>query len=211
MGPATALILDAKSKWNSGEGSCAGAAVFDDYPLIAGGPRGTSFARARLVLHFKWLCFFRLGSKQTRASVWSHARKFAAAGKNRGIVRSLIWIDLCRFLRARGVPAVAAIVASTALVGCQHCDRVCAPRPAVAETSCCAQQVLAAVRAVAPHAVISPIVLALLFYAAIVPIGLLKRIFGNDPLRLRADRAADSYWITRDSSESAPGSMKHQF
>jgi len=61
------------------------------------------------------------------------------------------------------------------------------------------------------HAVISPIVLALLFYAAIVPIGLLKRIFGNDALRLRADRAADSYWITRDSSDSVPGSMKHQF
>jgi hypothetical protein len=54
-------------------------------------------------------------------------------------------------------------------------------------------------------------VLALLFYGAIVPIGLLKRIFGNDSLRLQADRAANSYWITRDTSEAAQSSMKQQF
>ena len=61
------------------------------------------------------------------------------------------------------------------------------------------------------HAVISPIVLALLFYGVIVPIGLLKRMFGNDSLRLQADRAAKTYWITRDSSASALSSMKQQF
>jgi hypothetical protein len=61
------------------------------------------------------------------------------------------------------------------------------------------------------HAIVSPGVLALLFYGAIVPIGLLKRIFGNDSLRLQADRAANSYWITRDTSEAAQSSMKQQF
>jgi predicted membrane metal-binding protein len=61
------------------------------------------------------------------------------------------------------------------------------------------------------HAIVSPVVLVLLFYGAIVPIGLLKRIFGNDSLRLQADRAANSYWITRDTSEAAQSSMKQQF
>lgn len=61
------------------------------------------------------------------------------------------------------------------------------------------------------HAVVSPIVLALIFYVAIVPVGLLKRIFGSDSLRLKADPAANSYWITRDSSDSALSSMKQQF
>jgi hypothetical protein len=61
------------------------------------------------------------------------------------------------------------------------------------------------------HSIISPIVLALLFYGAIVPIGLLKRMFGKDSLRLQSDRAANTYWITRDSSESALSSMKQQF
>jgi hypothetical protein len=61
------------------------------------------------------------------------------------------------------------------------------------------------------HAVISPVVLALLYYGSIVPIGLLKRMFGKDSLRLQADRAANTYWITRDSSDAALSSMKQQF
>jgi hypothetical protein len=61
------------------------------------------------------------------------------------------------------------------------------------------------------HAVVSPVVLALLYYSAIVPVGLLKRMFGKDSLRLQADQTASTYWITRDSSESALSSMKQQF
>jgi hypothetical protein len=61
------------------------------------------------------------------------------------------------------------------------------------------------------HAITGPIVLALLFYGAVVPIGLLKRMFGKDSLRLQADRAANTYWIIRDPSESALSSMKQQF
>jgi hypothetical protein len=61
------------------------------------------------------------------------------------------------------------------------------------------------------HAIVSPVVLALIFYVAIVPVGLLKRIFGNDSLRLKADRAAKSYWIERDPSNSALSSMNQQF
>jgi predicted membrane metal-binding protein len=61
------------------------------------------------------------------------------------------------------------------------------------------------------HAVVSPVVLGLIFYVAIVPVGFLKRIFGNDSLRLKADRTVNSYWIERDPSNSALSSMKRQF
>ena len=61
------------------------------------------------------------------------------------------------------------------------------------------------------HAIVSPVVLALIFYVAIVPVGLLKRMFGNDSLRLKADRAANTYWVDRDPSDSALSSMKRQF
>ena len=58
------------------------------------------------------------------------------------------------------------------------------------------------------YGVVSPITLALLFYACVAPIGWIMRTTGKDPLRLRLDRASNSYWLTR---ESPPGSMKNQF
>jgi hypothetical protein len=57
--------------------------------------------------------------------------------------------------------------------------------------------------------IVSPIVLGLLFYTTILPVGLLMRAAGKDPLRLRPSRA-DSYWIRRDPSGSG-SDMKHQF
>lgn len=60
-------------------------------------------------------------------------------------------------------------------------------------------------------AVVSPIVLGLLFYTTLLPIGLLMRVFGKDPLRLRPDHAGDSYWINRSSTGPSPQTMKHQF
>ena len=45
----------------------------------------------------------------------------------------------------------------------------------------------------------------------IVPIGLLMRLFGKDPLNLRFDPAATSYWIPREPPGPAPESMKNQF
>jgi hypothetical protein len=61
------------------------------------------------------------------------------------------------------------------------------------------------------HRVVSPLVLAVMFYLVIAPIGLLMRAVGKDPLRLRIDRNADSYWIRRDPPGPSPDSMKNQF
>jgi hypothetical protein len=61
------------------------------------------------------------------------------------------------------------------------------------------------------HKLVSPIVLALLFYLTVLPVGLLMRAVGKDPLRLRADPAARSYWILREPPGPAGETMKQQF
>lgn len=58
------------------------------------------------------------------------------------------------------------------------------------------------------HHIFSPVVLGLLYLLAVVPTGLMLRLKGSDPLRLKRDAAARSYWIAR---EDAPASFKNQF
>jgi len=59
--------------------------------------------------------------------------------------------------------------------------------------------------------VVNPVVLVLIYGVAMVPIGLLMRLTGRDPLRLKLDPAADSYWIPRDPPGPAPETMINQF
>lgn len=61
------------------------------------------------------------------------------------------------------------------------------------------------------NAVISPIILCMVFYLVITPFGLLMRIFGARPLNLHFDRNAESYWMRRDPPGPPPVSMKNQF
>jgi hypothetical protein len=61
------------------------------------------------------------------------------------------------------------------------------------------------------HHVVNPIVMALIFYGAVLPTGLAVRAFGKDLLRLKRDPAAKSYWIERDPPGPAPESMTRQF
>lgn len=60
------------------------------------------------------------------------------------------------------------------------------------------------------HSLVNPILMALLFYGFFVPVGLLNRIRGKDPLRLRFDQAASTYWISRPRS-GPPSNMTDQF
>jgi hypothetical protein len=61
------------------------------------------------------------------------------------------------------------------------------------------------------HRIVSPIVLGFMFFVVVTPIGLLMRAFGKDPLRLRFDRAARTYWIERKPPGPAPESLSDQF
>ena len=60
------------------------------------------------------------------------------------------------------------------------------------------------------YRVLSPIVLGLLFYVTVTPIALLMRLLGKDPLRLRRDPDAASYWIDRTPPGPAPEYRKNQ-
>jgi hypothetical protein len=59
--------------------------------------------------------------------------------------------------------------------------------------------------------VVNPVVLGLLFFLTVTPLGWLMRAFGKDPLRLRRDPTAASYWIRREPPGPPPESMKNQF
>jgi hypothetical protein len=61
------------------------------------------------------------------------------------------------------------------------------------------------------HRVVSPVVLGVMFFVVITPMGLVMRALGKDPLRLRLDRNARSYWIDRQPPGPAPDSLNNQF
>jgi hypothetical protein len=57
-------------------------------------------------------------------------------------------------------------------------------------------------------AVISPIVMALVYFSTVVPTGLFMKLLGKNLLNKKIDSSAKTYWIERDQPV---GSMKHQF
>ena len=61
------------------------------------------------------------------------------------------------------------------------------------------------------YKVMNPLVMGLVFFITVVPIGLLLRAVGKDPLRLRREPAAASYWIRREPPGPEPDTMKQQF
>ena len=61
------------------------------------------------------------------------------------------------------------------------------------------------------HAVVNPIVMALVFYGTVLPTGIVMRMMGKDILRLKRQPGADSYWILRQPPGPSPDTMKDQF
>ena len=59
--------------------------------------------------------------------------------------------------------------------------------------------------------IVNPIVMTLLYCLTIVPFGLIMQLRGKDPLRLKLDSQANSYWIVRDPPGPAPDTMRNQF
>jgi hypothetical protein len=61
------------------------------------------------------------------------------------------------------------------------------------------------------HSVVNPVVMALIFYGAVLPTGLAMRMMGKDLLRLKRQPDAESYWIPRQPPGPASVTMKDQF
>jgi len=61
------------------------------------------------------------------------------------------------------------------------------------------------------HRIVSPVVLGILFFVVFTPLGIIIRLSGGDPLRLRFDPKAQTYWIGRTPPGPAPESLKDQF
>lgn len=59
--------------------------------------------------------------------------------------------------------------------------------------------------------VANPIVMGIVFFTTIFPIGVLMRLFGKDLLNLKLDRKAQTYWQKRTPSKAVPQDMKNQF
>jgi xanthine/uracil permease len=61
------------------------------------------------------------------------------------------------------------------------------------------------------HRVVSPIILGIVFFAVVTPIGLIRRMFNRDPLHLRFRPDFASYWQLRPSDAVTPQSLRNQF
>lgn len=59
--------------------------------------------------------------------------------------------------------------------------------------------------------IVNPVILGLLFFAAVTPTAIVLRSTKSDPLRLRMDRDASTYWIDRKAAGIARNDMRRQF
>jgi hypothetical protein len=60
--------------------------------------------------------------------------------------------------------------------------------------------------------VFGKLVMAILFFTVLTPLGLVMRSMGRDPLRRRLDREAPSYWVVRGNArDDRQTSMTRQF
>ncbi|MER2520244.1 MAG: SxtJ family membrane protein [Bdellovibrionales bacterium] len=61
------------------------------------------------------------------------------------------------------------------------------------------------------HIVTSNVALLILFYGIVTPTGLAMRLFGKNPMRLKFDREARTYWMLRTPPGPNSETLKNQF
>jgi hypothetical protein len=61
------------------------------------------------------------------------------------------------------------------------------------------------------NAVVNPIIMALLYFGAVVPLGLILRRNGKDLLQLERRPDAVTYWVPREPAGPLPGTFNKQF
>ena len=63
----------------------------------------------------------------------------------------------------------------------------------------------------AMHAVVSPVVLSIMYFGVVWPTGAVMRLMRRDLLRLEFDREAASYWVDRKPPGPPPESFRDPF
>ena len=61
------------------------------------------------------------------------------------------------------------------------------------------------------HHLVNPILMGLIFFLAVTPTAFVFKVLGKNPLHLKFDPAAETYWIDRDPPGPSPNSMSQQF
>lgn len=61
------------------------------------------------------------------------------------------------------------------------------------------------------HRLVNPLLMGIIFFLAVVPTGLILRLFRKDLLQTRFNPEAESYWISRTPPGPEPETMKNQF
>ena len=56
--------------------------------------------------------------------------------------------------------------------------------------------------------IISPIIMGIIFFLVVTPIGLIMKVFGKDVLKLKYNKKDNTYWIEKNGPKSK---MKNQF
>lgn len=59
--------------------------------------------------------------------------------------------------------------------------------------------------------IVSPIIMAILFFGVVTPLAWILRKKGDDPLLLKRDPEVPTYWINRTPAGPAPGGLMKQF
>jgi len=57
----------------------------------------------------------------------------------------------------------------------------------------------------------SRVILIILFYLVLTPLGLIAKLFGKDFLDLKIEKNSSSYWIKREKTKVDPADLERQF
>lgn len=61
------------------------------------------------------------------------------------------------------------------------------------------------------HCLVSPIILGIIYFGVLAPTSIFLRIKRHDPLRLKRDETAQSYWISREQPGPTGESLTNQY
>lgn len=61
------------------------------------------------------------------------------------------------------------------------------------------------------HALVNPLVMSVIFFLLMTPVGIVMRLFGRDALKLRRGADTRSYWVHRTPPGPAPRSLDKPF